>query len=329
MFLLNKLKSLIRTLLFYPAIFKQIVKLFREVAHYGRGSNECLSQGFLPMPVHYYSPLPDINDLEKREIWNVRSEIAGIDFRVNSQLDLLKELGSNYADECQWPAELTDNLSEYYVNNPSFSYGCAASTHSMIRKFKPNTIIEIGSGMSSRVISSAIKLDSEVSNSSTEYFIIDPYPSEFIKSRLDGVTKVIEKKVELNDLAFFDKLKENDILFIDSGHCVKIGGDVNYLFLDILPRLSPGVVIHVHDINLPYEYPKVYATGESFRQFWTEQYLLQSFLAYNNEFEVLLAMNYLMVDHIESFVEAFPHYDPEKHKFTSCSFWFRRKPRGA
>jgi hypothetical protein len=82
------------------------------------------------------------------------------------------------------------------------------------------------------------------------------------------------------DLAFLEELKENDILFIDSGHTVRTRSDVNFLILEVLPRLAPGAIVHFHDIPLPFEYQKVYFTNPTFRVFWTEAYLLQSFLAF-------------------------------------------------
>ncbi len=162
-------------------------------------------------------------------------------------------------------------------------------------------------------------------NACNKYAIIDPYPAPLVKSGLPGLTKIIPERVELVDIALFNNLGEGDILFIDSGHTVRTGGDVNFLFLDVLPRLAPGVIVHVHDINLPYEYPEVYFTNPSFRMFWTEAYLLQAFLAFNSEFEVLLALNYLMTDKKDEFCQAFPYYDPSLHKAISGSFWMRRK----
>lgn len=330
--LINKLKSVIYSsilafvrLISATWIFKILVKIFRLTATTGTGSNQCLKEGFLPLPVHFYSPVPDINDLERRKIWDIRTEMIGIDFRDKSQADLLREIGTRYSDECQWPLLPTNNPADFYLQNQSFSYGCAASTHCVIRHFKPDSIIEIGSGMSSRVISRAAQMNRTATGCNINYMVVDPFPNPFIKNRSIEITELHENRVELLGFSFFNGLKENDILFIDSGHCVKIGGDVNYLFLEILPRLSPGVIIHIHDINMPYEYPKAYATSETFRQFWTEQYLLQSFLCFNSEFEVLMAMNYIMTDHSKSFREFFPHYNPEIHPFISGSFWIRRK----
>jgi hypothetical protein len=135
---------------------------------------------------------------------------------------------------------------------------------------------------------------------------------------------MIRERVELTDISRFKELGPNDILFIDSGHTVRTGSDVNFLYLEVLPRLSPGVIIHSHDIGLPYEYQKVYFTNPSFRVFWTEAYLLQAFLSLNPHFEIMLAMNYLMMNHKEKFCKAFPHYNPAIHKATSGSFWIRR-----
>lgn len=325
--MMHRMKNLMYSLLFRPIFLKSLIKIFRKTAITGQDSNLCLKSGFLPVPVNFHSPVPDIEDLGKRKIWDVRSELGGIDFRVDAQIKLLNEVGLNYSDECQWPLMPTDNPTEFYLQNQSFSYGCAASTHCMIRHFKPNIVIEIGSGMSSRVISSALAVNYTKLGHRGEYIIVDPYPQDFIENGSIEMKELVEARVELLDPPFFDQLRANDILFIDSGHCVRIGGDVNYLFLDVLPRLETGVIVHIHDIGIPYEYPKAYATSETFRQVWTEQYLLQSFLCFNTEFEVLLAMNYLMTDHSEKFKKSFPYYNSDIHPFNSGSFWIRRKKR--
>ena len=149
---------------------------------------------------------------------------------------------------------------------------------------------------------------------------IDPFPRDFVRNGLPGLQSLITKKVQEIDLEFFSQLQSGDILFIDSSHTVKIGGDVNYLFLEVLPRLKPGVIVHVHDIFLPFEYRRDWVQDE-FR-FWNEQYLLQAFLAFNSEFEVLLANAYLNHCHQEDLKAAFPNL----LSWASGSFWMRRKP---
>lgn len=320
----NKLQTKIHTWVLNSRLFEWMNSFFRKIAFEGWGSNKCLKKGYLPMPVDCYSPIPDLEDLKKRQVWDQRSEMYGVDFNIKGQLQLLKNLGKQYGKECVWPLHPTDKSEEFYIDNLGFSYGCAASLHTIIREFKPKRVIEIGSGHSSKVISYALKLNLKAGLKS-QYLIIDPFSPDFMKKQIVNFTKIYKKRVEEMPPSFFDQLEKNDILFIDSGHTVRIGGDVNFLYLDVLPRLKPGVIIHIHDINLPYEYPKVYATQEVFRQFWTEQYLLQAFLACNKEFEVLLAMGYLMADRLKDFQKAFPNYNSKIHKFKSGSFWMRRK----
>jgi hypothetical protein len=194
-----------------------------------------------------------------------------------------------------------------------------------LRHYKPRQVFEIGSGFSSLVLSDAL-IRNAAEGHPCEYTIVDPYPSHLLDGgKLPALTKIISERVELTDTSLYESLGENDVLFIDSGHTVRTGGDVNFLFLDVIPRLAPGVLVHFHDIGLPYEYPEVYFTNPTFRVFWTESYLLQSFLAFNSQFEVLLGMNYLMINKKKEFSEAFPLYDPSKQKAISGSFWMRRK----
>ena len=116
-------------------------------------------------------------------------------------------------------------------------------------------------------------------------------------------------------------MQENhDILFIDSSHVLRIGGDVQYEYLEILPRLARGVIVHSHDIFLPAEYPRHWVLEE--HKFWTEQYLLQAFLAFNDSFEVLWAGSYMHLKHPEKLEEAFSSY--KRERTLPGSFWMRK-----
>jgi len=309
---------------FFSPLMPLLVRVFSYVAETGQGSDRCLEQGFLPMRVHYYSPVPDIADLRQRQVWQGKSSLAGVDFQPEQQVQFLQSLGREYGEECNWPATPTLRAQDFYTENNSFSFGCAASLYTILRHYKPCKVLEIGSGNSSLVFSEALRRNASEGHPA-DYTVIDPYPTPLFQLPLPCLPKVIAERVELADVSLFEELKENDVLFIDSGHTVRTGSDVNFLFLDVLPRLAPGVVVHVHDIGLPYEYPEVYFTNPSFRMFWTESYLLQAFLAFNSQFEVLLALNYLMSDRRQEFAQSFPNYDSSKHKAVSGSFWMRRK----
>jgi hypothetical protein len=303
---------------------QRLIPIMKIMADTGVGTDECLKNGFLPMPIHFYSPVLDIPDLEARQMWNRVSPLTGIDQRVDAQLELLAQLGKGYGNECAWPQNETKDVYQFYTHNGGFSYGCAAALHTMIRNYKPSRVIEVGSGNSSRVISAAA-LKNIAEGHPCQYTIIDPYPWPIIEDGLPGLSRMVKGRVELQDLGLFDELEENDILFIDSGHTVRLGGDVNFLYLEVLPKLKPGVIVHIHDIGLPYEYAKVYATNPRFRVFWTEAYLLQAFLAFNSAFEILLMMNMLQTQHMDAFCAAFPPFDLATNWATSGSFWIRRK----
>jgi hypothetical protein len=175
----------------------------------------------------------------------------------------------------------------------------------------------VGSGFSSLVLGQAAE-----KNKNSDLICIEPFPREFLREGFPGLQSSIEKKIQDIGLEFFSQLASGDILFIDSSHTVKIGGDVNYLFLEVLPRLNPGVIVHVHDIFLPFEYRRDWVLDE-FR-FWTEQYLLDAFLMFNAEFEVIMANSYLSHYHEDDLKAAFP----DLSSWGGGSFWMRRKRIG-
>ena len=151
---------------------------------------------------------------------------------------------------------------------------------------------------------------------------IEPYPSTELEAKLPADVELWRIPVQDVSLDEFGSLCENDILFIDSSHVCKIGSDVQFMFLEVLPRLRPGVVVHVHDIFMPAEYPKQWVLD--WRRFWNEQYVLQAFLSCNTTFEVLWAGQWMHIKHPDLLMKAFPSY---KAGVSPASFWFRRLNR--
>jgi hypothetical protein len=306
----------------YTRLMPLLAPIVARMARTGVGTDACLRAGALPMPVHFYSPVPDLADLEARGVYGRRSALGGVAFDEPGQLARLARLGASWGKECDWPAEPTGRPERFFTENGGFSFGCAAATHCLIREHRPSRVVEIGSGNSSLVIAAALARNGAPS----DYTIVDPYPGPIVRGGLPGVTRVLAQRVELLDPAFFDSLSAGDVLFVDSGHTVRTGGDVNFLILDVLPRLAPGVLVHFHDIPMPDEYPRAYFTNPKFRVFWTESYLLQAFLAFNAAYDVLFAMAWLMGERPAQFAEAFPHYDRQRHRAMSGSLWIQRKP---
>lgn len=265
--------------------------------------------GFHVTPVHFYQPIPDTRELPET-LWKQPSDLVGINMNDAMQLDLLRNHFTKFQEECsKFPAEPPPGQRRPFRGVDALAAYC------MVRHFQPRLIIEVGSGFSSLALGQAA-----AQNKNSALICIDPFPSDFLRKGFPGLQSSIEKKIQNIDLKFFSQLQSGDILFIDSSHTVKIGGDVNYLFLEVLPRLKPGVIVHVHDIFLPFEYRRDWVLDE-FR-FWNEQYLLQAFLAFNSEFEVLLANSYLNHYHQEDLKAAFRNLP----SWAGGSFWMRRKP---
>jgi Methyltransferase domain len=271
--------------------------------------------GFHVTPVHFYQPIPDTQSL-RETLWDRPSELVGIDMNDAMQLDLLRNYFPKFRHEYdQFPVEPTGEPSRFHLNNGLFDGTDALVAYCMIRHFQPRLIIEVGSGFSSLVAAEAI-----AKNKNSALICIEPFPPDFLRQGFPGLHSLIEKKVEDIDLEFFSQLESGDILFIDSSHTVKIGGDVNYLFLKVLPRLKPGVIVHVHDIFLPFDYRRDWVIEQ--RRFWTEQYLLQAFLTFNSQFEVLMANAYLNHYQGEDLKATFPNLP----SWIGGSFWMRQRP---
>jgi hypothetical protein len=270
--------------------------------------------GFHVTPVHFYQPIPDMRSLPDT-LWDRPSELVGIDMNDAMQLDLLRNHFPKFRHEYdQFPVEPTGEPGRFHFNNGLFDGTDALVAYCMIRHFQPRLIIEVGSGFSSLVAAEAI-----AKNNNSALICIEPFPLDFLRQGFPGLHSLIEKKVEDMDVNFFSQLESGDILFIDSSHTVKIGGDVNYLFLEVLPRLKPGVVVHVHDIFLPFDYRRDWVMDEL--RFWTEQYLLQAFLSFNSEFEVLMANAYLAHRYMEELNATFTN----SPWWGGGSFWMRRR----
>ena len=209
----------------------------------------------------------------------------------------------------------------FRYENPTFGPGDAEALYSMIRVAKPKNIIEIGCGESTLVACLAIE---DIKKEDPEYgcrqICYEPYENPWLSEL--GV-EVRRERIERSELQAFRELSANDIVFIDSSHVQRPMGDVEFEFLHILPVLPEGVIVHVHDIFSPRDYPAKWLIED--RRFWNEQYLLEAFLLFNSEFEILCAMNDLMHRGWDEFKEAFPILASVGMRPLVASFWMRRK----
>jgi len=181
---------------------ESLAKVVSFMAQTGMGTDACLRHKCLPLLVHYYSPVPDIPALEQQNHFSRRSLLPGIYWREDEQLALVAQLGQMFGDECDWPTGATKDPYQYHTENESFGYGCAVGVHCIIRYFRPRRIIEVGSGFSSLVISSALAINEKPES---EHIIIDPYP-RLNTSGLPWVARLTNQRVELLDVSFFKRL---------------------------------------------------------------------------------------------------------------------------
>ncbi len=274
---------------------------------------------------HFYLPIPDTAHLSA-DLWNKPSKMIGIEINEFYQLDLLSELVKCYKAEYErWPPNKTAVEYQYYSNNVFFESADAEILYCIIRHFKPKKIFEFGSGFSTLVSAEAARKNTE-GGDTCEFLAFEPYPKSMLRENLPGLTKLIVAPLQSVSLAQFDELKENDILFVDSSHVLKIGSDVHYLFLEVLPRLNKGVLVHFHDIFLPMEYSKAWVLNRV--MFYTEQYMLQAFLSFNPKFQVVWAGNYMHLRYPDKLAAAFTSYVRDRRikagERVPSSFWIRR-----
>lgn len=282
-------------------------------------------KGFHLVPNHFYFPVPDTSKI-KPEIFTKKLDLTHLEIDEIGQKKLLEEFASQYKDEySKFKINDPDNSSSFSINNGRFASVDVEILYCMVRKSKPANIIEIGSGISTLVIAEAISKNKiENSDYSCNLICIDPFPPDYL-SDISDISQIVDKNVEDIPLSFFSVLQENDILFIDSSHTIKIYNDVCFEYLELVPSLNKGVVIHIHDILLPFVYSEEWLRS---KLFWNEQFLLYSFLSFNKNFKILWAGNYVHTYFPELLHQAFPSYSffknndqlkSQGHK----SFWFK------
>ncbi len=170
----------------------------------------------------------------------------------------------------------------YAPGNGYFDTPDAEALYLTYRQRRPRRIVEVGCGNSTRIARQAI-LDG---GWQADLTAIDPWPRADIAHVVDRFEQATLESV---DPAIFDALKAGDMLFIDSSHQVRMSNDVAHLFCRIIPALASGVVIHVHDVFLPYEYPKRFFYD---CPSWGEQYVLHALLQ-GGGYEILWPGYYL------------------------------------
>lgn len=263
----------------------------------------------------YYSALPEPSELPA-DIWERRSALCGIAFDTDAQIRFVMDNLASFLLEFDAHFDTRTAVGKFYSGNYAYDSVDADLLYAMVRFLRPRRVIELGSGFSTLVLAHAVRVNRDADHD-CDYRIFDPYPKDWVEAGVPGVAECIRRKAQDIAMERFDALERDDILFVDTTHTVKVGSDVNRIVLDVLPRLRPGVVVHFHDILLPWEYWRYWIEGD---WKWNEQYLLQAFLAMNPGYEVLIATQALLRDHGEKLRRVIQEFDPQS---APTSFWIR------
>ena len=271
-------------------------------------------------PVHYSQPIPDTRELEGHA-WDAISGLPGLDMNGGGQLDNLAGFCSSYRGEYSgFRLEADRSAGGFFVNNGAFESVDCEAAYCFTRSSRPARVIEVGGGNSTFLLAMALAENSKNAGVKARHTVIEPLPGPALKTSAGTSYELVEKKLEELPEGYFSELQANDILFIDSSHVIKTGNDVNRLYLEILPRLKKGVLVHIHDIFLPTDYPRSLVMDQ--HRFCTEQYLVQAFLSFNSTFRVEWGSSFLHQFHPEKLEAAFPSY--ERGSRRPGSLWLRK-----
>ena len=286
---------------------------FKFKGGFARLNDALLSRGLVIHFKNYYGPFVSPGDI-RRPLDDERN-IPGLDLDLNAQTSFLSRL--DYGDELIELPDNGDDELQYSYRNGMFGPGDAEILYGIIRHLKPKRIVEIGAGSSTLIAQEAIRKNKQESKNYTcTHICVEPYENPWLEKL--GI-EVIRKKVEDLPISFFEALEENDILFVDSSHVVKPQGDVLFEVFDVYGSINSGVYVHVHDIFTPRDYPREWIVDD--RKLWHEQYLLEAFLSFNDEFEIVCALNWIWKNHPELLTRACPVLT-NRIPNNPGSFWF-------
>jgi len=257
------------------------------------------------LPKHYYTPVPDYQWLrQNKEFWIKRSPLLGVEWDLEAQLQWLKEICSPYYSEVKG----LNHYQDFAAKGAGPGYGPIESQvlHCVVRSLSPGTILEIGSGLSTLASLFAADLNRNEGRPDSQVICIEPFPRPAFRE-LKAITH-IEKVCQAVPASQFEALKAGDLLFIDSSHSVALGSDVVKIYLDIIPRLKKGVLIHIHDIYLPYLYHRT-PMSDYFAQ--QETVLLLALLTGNPNLRVKACLSALHYDRTTGLKTLLSDYVPQ------------------
>jgi hypothetical protein len=294
---------------------------FARVTLYGRGSKPWAPMEFAPG--HFHSPLPATTDIAAYRTTPPPdpTAIRAVDLDVKRQVDLLRHLKPFIDAHPRWSESVSEGGTalRFHFGNDWFGGFDPIVYCALLREFAPRQIVEVGSGWSTAAL-----LDAYEGRTLPRVTLVEPHPERLFRILRDGDRErldLLECRLQDVPLDVFERLENDDVLFVDSTHVSKLGSDVNYLFFEILPRLAVGVLVHLHDVAYPFEYDAQFV-DQGYG--WNESYLLRAFLEFNTAYEIVL-WNDMLATACEDFVrEELPELARHRCDGAEGSIWLRR-----
>ena len=257
---------------------------------------------------------PGLGDLDREAFVPERvTECPGIDLREPEQLERVERWGAELQPLfAALRGDLRINTlaaGSGVLHNGQYPTPDAEVYAALVAERRPSRILEAGAGFSTLVARRAIV----AAGIDCELAVVDPQPRTDVRPVVDSL-----RLHRIEELAPDDLIADgNSFLFVDSSHVVRAGGDVPFLFAELIPLLPSGTLVHVHDVFLPYDYPDAYR-----RRLYGEQYVLQALLAGAPRYEVVFATHYMVRRHGEVMRRAFGPPVGVDPLYFGASFWF-------
>jgi hypothetical protein len=273
------------------------------------------------LPRDWTSPIPEPATLPGK-LWAGERPHPGVTVNTDAQIEFIEDVVAPELATFRVPARKPPGeRNRFFLHNGYYGPVDAELLYGIVRSRKPSRIVELGSGFSTLVMADAC-VENERDGFPCELRVYNPFPEplDFGSGSIPGVAAYHPLPAQDVDAEVFASLGRNDILFVDTSHVVKLGGDTVAIVLEKAPLVSPGALVHFHDVFIPWEYPRRWV--ESFDAFpYAEQYLVHAFLAFNRAFESLCATYAVAQDHPGRLRKAIPSFG---EGVTPRAFWLER-----
>jgi hypothetical protein len=275
-------------------------------------------QGYVVMPQVYYSPYPDPREVVVEKLTQ-RRHLPGVNFNMAETSRLMGELIKLSRETQDFMNQRPANTLKFW--DETYPVGDSATLYAMLRHLKPKNYIEVGCGWSSRCSTAALDRNRAEGHACKATYIEPVPPAHLSEVKLPG--EFLKKKIQDVPFEVFLRLEAGDVLFIDTSHVIKCQNDCEFEFIQLLPLLKPGVIVQIHDIWTPYDYPLEWTVGPGIRRGGSnEQYAVECLLSGGADWEVILPLFQLWMEQGPLLAQLVP-----PNQYSPKAFWIKKVRR--